>query len=63
MGPEDARTMRDFQQRLVNYEAEGITDALLIDNTGIYRDEEGIHTKNLGGCRFVKLVGEHGWGE
>jgi len=29
----------------------------------IYRDEEGIHTKNLGGCRFVKLVGEHGWGE
>lgn len=29
----------------------------------IYRDEEGIHKKNLGGCRFVKLVGEHGWGE
>ena len=29
----------------------------------IYRDEEGIHTENLGGCRFVKLVGEHGWGE
>ena len=29
----------------------------------IYRDEEGIRTKNLGGCRFVKLVGEHGWGE
>jgi len=29
----------------------------------VYRDEEGIHTKNLGGCRFVKLVGEHGWGE
>jgi protein-L-isoaspartate(D-aspartate) O-methyltransferase len=29
----------------------------------IYRDEDGIHSKNLGGCRFVKLVGEHGWGE
>jgi protein-L-isoaspartate(D-aspartate) O-methyltransferase len=29
----------------------------------IYRDEKGIHKKNLGGCRFVKLVGEHGWGE
>jgi protein-L-isoaspartate(D-aspartate) O-methyltransferase len=29
----------------------------------IHRDEAGIHRKNLGGCRFVKLVGEHGWGE
>jgi protein-L-isoaspartate(D-aspartate) O-methyltransferase len=27
----------------------------------IVRDEEGIHQTNLGGCRFVKLVGEHGW--
>jgi len=25
------------------------------------KDESGIHTTNLGGCRFVKLVGEHGW--
>ncbi|MBW2367859.1 MAG: protein-L-isoaspartate(D-aspartate) O-methyltransferase [Deltaproteobacteria bacterium] len=25
------------------------------------RDEDGIHQTNLGGCRFVKLVGEHGW--
>ncbi|UCF90003.1 MAG: protein-L-isoaspartate(D-aspartate) O-methyltransferase [Desulfobacterales bacterium] len=29
----------------------------------IYKDEKGIHQKNLGGCRFVKLVGEHGWKE
>jgi len=29
----------------------------------LYRDEKGIHTTNLGGCRFVKLVGEHGWRE
>jgi protein-L-isoaspartate(D-aspartate) O-methyltransferase len=28
----------------------------------IYKDEQGIHKTNLGGCRFVKLVGEHGWG-
>ena len=28
----------------------------------IYKDEHGIHKTNLGGCRFVKLVGEHGWG-
>lgn len=27
----------------------------------LYRDEHGIHQANLGGCRFVKLVGEHGW--
>ncbi len=27
----------------------------------LVRDEEGIHQTRLGGCRFVKLVGEHGW--
>ena len=27
----------------------------------IYRDEDGIRQSRLGGCRFVKLVGEHGW--
>ena len=27
----------------------------------LYRDERGIHKTNLGGCRFVKLVGEYGW--
>jgi len=29
----------------------------------IYRENEGIRQTNLGGCRFVKLVGEHGWKE
>ncbi|MBU0543846.1 MAG: protein-L-isoaspartate(D-aspartate) O-methyltransferase [Proteobacteria bacterium] len=29
----------------------------------LYRDERGIHKTNLGGCRFVRLVGEHGWRE
>ncbi len=29
----------------------------------LYREKHGIHKTNLGGCRFVKLVGEHGWGE
>lgn len=29
----------------------------------IVRDDKGIHQTNLGGCRFVKLVGEHGWKE
>jgi protein-L-isoaspartate(D-aspartate) O-methyltransferase len=27
----------------------------------LYKDEQGIHTTSLGGCRFVKLMGEHGW--
>ena len=29
----------------------------------IYRDKGSIQQTNLGGCRFVKLVGEHGWKE
>ncbi|UCD91318.1 MAG: protein-L-isoaspartate(D-aspartate) O-methyltransferase [Desulfobacterales bacterium] len=29
----------------------------------VYKDERGIHKNSLGGCRFVKLVGEHGWRE
>jgi len=29
--------------------------------TKLVRDENGIHQTNLGDCRFVKLVGEHGW--
>jgi protein-L-isoaspartate(D-aspartate) O-methyltransferase len=27
----------------------------------IVKDEDGIHQTTLGGCRFVKLVGEYGW--
>jgi protein-L-isoaspartate(D-aspartate) O-methyltransferase len=27
----------------------------------LVRDESGIHQSNLGGCRFVKLIGEQGW--
>ncbi len=29
----------------------------------IVRDSNGVHKTGLGGCRFVKLVGEHGWEE
>jgi protein-L-isoaspartate(D-aspartate) O-methyltransferase len=29
----------------------------------LVRDENGVRKDNLGGCRFVKLVGEHGWRE
>jgi len=27
------------------------------------KDEKGVYKANLGGCRFVKLVGVHGWKE
>ena len=27
----------------------------------ITKDEKGVHETKMGGCRFVKLVGEHGW--
>jgi protein-L-isoaspartate(D-aspartate) O-methyltransferase len=29
----------------------------------IYREKENIRQTKLGGCRFVKLVGEYGWQE
>jgi protein-L-isoaspartate(D-aspartate) O-methyltransferase len=29
----------------------------------LFKDKAGIRQSNLGGCRFVKLVGEHGWQE
>jgi len=27
----------------------------------IHKLEDGVHKTDLGGCRFVKLIGEHGW--
>ncbi len=29
----------------------------------IVKDEDGVHQVDLGGCRFVKLIGDHGWRE
>ena len=31
------------------------------DLVKIVKDEQGWHQVSLGGCRFVKLIGEHGW--
>ena len=31
--------------------------------TKIVKDEDSLRTINLGGCRFVKLIGNHGWEE
>ncbi|MGB9500474.1 MAG: protein-L-isoaspartate(D-aspartate) O-methyltransferase [Dissulfuribacterales bacterium] len=38
-----------------------VGDRLTQDMIKLYRDEDGIHRSKLGGCRFVKLVGEYGW--
>lgn len=38
-----------------------IGDQYSQDLIRLYKDEEGVHETNLGGCRFVKLIGEHGW--
>ena len=31
------------------------------DLVKIIKDEQGCHQVSLGGCRFVKLIGENGW--
>jgi len=33
------------------------------DLVKIVKEKKGIRQSSLGGCRFVKLVGEHGWKE
>lgn len=38
-----------------------VGDQYTQDLIKLVRDKQGIHKTNLGGCRFVKLIGEHGW--
>jgi len=40
-----------------------VGDRLTQEMVKLYKDEDGIHRSKLGGCRFVKLVGEHGWSD
>lgn len=40
-----------------------VGDQYVQDLIKLRRDENGIFKTSLGGCRFVKLVGEHGWRE
>ena len=57
----------EIPQTLVSQLAPGgrmvipVGDQFTQDLVKLYRDEDGIHQVSLGGCRFVKLVGEHGW--
>ncbi len=40
-----------------------VGDAYSQDLIRLVRDKEGFQQSNLGGCRFVKLIGEYGWRE
>ncbi len=54
-------------ETLVNQLAEGgrmaipVGDQYSQELIKIHRGKNGIHKTSLGGCRFVKLIGEHGW--
>jgi protein-L-isoaspartate(D-aspartate) O-methyltransferase len=38
-----------------------VGDAYVQDLIRVTKSEEGIKKENLGGCRFVKLIGRYGW--
>lgn len=38
-----------------------VGDAYVQELVRIIKTEEGVKRENLGGCRFVKLIGKHGW--
>ena len=59
----------DVPQPLVDQLAMGgrlvipVGDAYVQDLLRITKTEEGIRREDLGGCRFVKLIGRYGWGD
>ena len=71
MGPYDAIIVTagapDIPQPLIDQLAVGgrlvipVGDASVQDLFRVTRTEEGIKKEDLGGCRFVKLIGKHGW--
>lgn len=38
-----------------------VGDAYVQDLIRLRKKEDGIHKEDLGGCRFVKLIGKYGW--
>jgi protein-L-isoaspartate(D-aspartate) O-methyltransferase len=56
-------------EKLLNQLAEGGRMVVPVGNQHsqdlikVVKDKKGIHQSNLGGCRFVKLIGEQGWKE
>jgi protein-L-isoaspartate(D-aspartate) O-methyltransferase len=59
----------DVPQKLLDQLAEGGRMVVPIGNQHSQdlikytKDKGGVHKTNLGGCRFVKLIGAHGWKE
>ena len=59
----------DVPEKLLEQLAEGGRMVVPVGNQHsqdlikVVKDKRGIHKSNLGGCRFVKLIGEHGWKE
>jgi len=59
----------DVPQPLVDQLAMGgrlvipVGDAYVQDLLRITKTEEGTRREDLGGCRFVKLIGRYGWGD
>jgi protein-L-isoaspartate(D-aspartate) O-methyltransferase len=59
----------DIPEKLLEQLAEGGRMVVPVGNQHsqdlikVVKDKKGFHKSNLGGCRFVKLIGEHGWKE
>jgi len=59
----------DIPQPLVDQLAVGgrlvipVGDESVQDLIRLTKTEEGVKREDLGGCRFVKLIGKHGWSE
>ena len=59
----------DVPEKLLDQLAEGGRMVVPVGNQHsqdlikVVKDKKGIHKSNLGGCRFVKLIGEQGWKE
>jgi len=57
----------DIPQPLIDQLATGgrlvipVGDAFAQDLFRVTKTEEGVKKENLGGCRFVKLIGKYGW--
>lgn len=59
----------DVPEKLVDQLAEGGRMVVPVGNQHaqdlikLTKGKSGVHRSNLGGCRFVKLIGTHGWKE
>ena len=59
----------DIPQPLVDQLAIGgrlvipVGDESVQDLIRVTKTEEGVRREDLGGCRFVKLIGKYGWNE